>query len=45
MIEEPVKPWLTTNPVYAGKGLLTNEIYWRDNLKTLSQRWEQWKLA
>ena len=45
MIEEPVKPWLTTNPVYAGKGLLTNEIYWRDNLKPLSQRWEQWKLA
>jgi putative spermidine/putrescine transport system substrate-binding protein len=45
MIDEAVKPWLTTNPAYAGKGMLTNEIYWRDNLKSLSQRWEQWKLA
>lgn len=45
MIEESVKPWLTTNPDYRSKGLLTNEIYWRDNLKSMSQRWEQWKLA
>src|SRR4051794_15346160 len=45
MIEDRVKPWLTTNPEYGSKGLLTNEIYWRDNLKSLSQRWEQWKLA
>jgi putative spermidine/putrescine transport system substrate-binding protein len=45
MIDDSVKPWLTTNPNYASKGLLTNETYWRDNLKSLSQRWEQWKLA
>jgi putative spermidine/putrescine transport system substrate-binding protein len=45
MIEDKVKPWLTTNPDYAGKGILTNEIYWRDQLKPLSQRWEQWKLS
>lgn len=45
LIDESVKPWLTTNPGYEGKGILTNEIYWRDNLKLLSQRWEQWKLA
>ena len=45
LIEDKVKPWLTTNPDYANKGLLTNEIYWRDNLKTLTQRWEQWKLS
>jgi putative spermidine/putrescine transport system substrate-binding protein len=45
MIDDSVKPWLTTNPDYAAKGILTNEIYWRDNLKSLSQRWEQWKLA
>jgi len=45
LIDEKVKPWLTTNPEYASKGILTNEIYWRDNLKTLSQRWEQWKLS
>lgn len=45
LVDEAVKPWLTTNPAYVGKGLLTNEIYWRDNLKALSERWEQWKLA
>jgi putative spermidine/putrescine transport system substrate-binding protein len=45
LIDESVKPWLTTNPSYAGKGILTNENYWRDNLKALSQRWEKWKLS
>jgi putative spermidine/putrescine transport system substrate-binding protein len=45
LIEESVKPWLTTNPAYAKQGILTNENYWRDNLKPLSQRWEKWKLS
>jgi putative spermidine/putrescine transport system substrate-binding protein len=45
LIDESVKPWLTTNPNYASQGILTNENYWRDNLKALSQRWEQWKLS
>ncbi len=45
LIDESVKPWPTTNPNYASQGILTNENYWRDNLKALSQRWEQWKLS
>jgi putative spermidine/putrescine transport system substrate-binding protein len=45
MIDESVKPWLTTNPDYASKGILVNENYWRTNLKPLSERWEKWKLA
>lgn len=45
LIEEEVKPWLTTNPAYASKGMLVNENYWKSNLKPLSERWAQWKLA
>jgi putative spermidine/putrescine transport system substrate-binding protein len=45
LIEEGVKPWLTTNPDYASKGMLVNENYWKTNLKPLSERWAQWKLA
>jgi putative spermidine/putrescine transport system substrate-binding protein len=45
LIDESVKPWLTTNPDYASKGILVNENYWRTNLKPLSERWAQWKLS
>ncbi len=45
LIDDSVKPWLTTNPDYAKLGILTNENYWRDHLKALSERWTQWKLT
>ncbi len=45
LIDESVKPWLTTNPAYASQGIQLNEDYWRDNLKPLSERWTQWKLS
>jgi putative spermidine/putrescine transport system substrate-binding protein len=45
LIDEKVKPWLTTNPDYANKGMLVNENYWKTNLKPLSERWTQWKLT
>jgi putative spermidine/putrescine transport system substrate-binding protein len=45
LIDDAVKPWLTTNPDYAKKGMLVNENYWKSNLKPLSERWTQWKLS
>jgi putative spermidine/putrescine transport system substrate-binding protein len=45
LIEEGVKPWLTTNPAYAKMGMLLNENYWQDNLKPLTERWTKWKLS
>lgn len=45
LIDEAVKPWLTTNPSYAQKGMLLNENYWKTNLKPLTERWTKWKLA
>jgi putative spermidine/putrescine transport system substrate-binding protein len=45
LIDESVKPWLTTNPAYTSQGILVNENYWRSNLKPLSERWTQWKLS
>jgi len=45
LIDETVKPWLATNPEYANKGMLTDENYWKSNLKPLSERWAQWKLS
>ncbi|HTQ84417.1 MAG TPA: ABC transporter substrate-binding protein, partial [Pseudolabrys sp.] len=44
-IDESVKPWLTTNPAYASQGIPLNQGYWQDNLKPLTERWEQWKLS
>jgi putative spermidine/putrescine transport system substrate-binding protein len=45
MIEDKVKPWLTTNPDYQSKGILIDELYWQDNMKSLVARWSQWKLS
>ena len=44
-IEEEVKPWLATNPAYNSQSILISELYWRDNLHALSDRWTQWKLS
>jgi putative spermidine/putrescine transport system substrate-binding protein len=45
LIKEEVKPWLSTNPKYADSSLVVDELYWRDNLKGLMDRWTQWKLS
>ncbi len=45
LIDPSVQPWLTTNPAYADKGVLTNEQYWQTQQKPLSERWAQWKLS
>ena len=45
LIKDEVKPWLATNPAYAATSVLVNEAYWRDNLKSLSDRWTEWKLS
>jgi putative spermidine/putrescine transport system substrate-binding protein len=45
LIKDEVKPWLSTNPAYASQSLLIDEVYWRDNLKSLTDRWTQWKLS
>jgi putative spermidine/putrescine transport system substrate-binding protein len=45
LIKEEVKPWLSTNPANASRSLLIDEAYWRDNLKSLTERWIQWKLS
>jgi putative spermidine/putrescine transport system substrate-binding protein len=44
-IDPAIAPWLSTNPQNADKGFLVNAEYWRDNLKTLTERWELWKLS
>ena len=44
-IDETVKPWLTTNPAFAGMGIPLDQGYWQDHLKPLTERWEQWKLS
>jgi len=45
MIEEAVKPWLSTHPDNASRGILIDIDYWRDNLEPLAKRWTEWKLS
>ena len=44
-ISKDIAPWLSTEPSNAEKGFVINAGYWRDNLKTLTERWELWKLS
>ena len=44
-IDSAVAPWLPTAPENAAKGVLINEEFWRDNMKSLNERWESWKVA
>ncbi|MDD9855595.1 MAG: polyamine ABC transporter substrate-binding protein [Gammaproteobacteria bacterium] len=45
MIDEEVKPWLSTHPDNAARGILISIDYWRDNLEALTKRWTEWKLS
>jgi putative spermidine/putrescine transport system substrate-binding protein len=44
-IDPQIAPWLSTAPDNVKQGFLINAEYWRDNLKTLQERWTAWKLA
>jgi putative spermidine/putrescine transport system substrate-binding protein len=44
-IDAKVQPWLSTFAPNAGKGIMINKTYWRDNLTRLTERWDAWKLA
>jgi putative spermidine/putrescine transport system substrate-binding protein len=45
LIKPEVAPWLSTQPANAAQGFAVNEEYWRDNYRTLAERWAAWKLA
>jgi putative spermidine/putrescine transport system substrate-binding protein len=45
LIDEKAKPWMATNPAYAGTSILINETYWRDNFRKLTDQWTKWKLG
>jgi hypothetical protein len=45
LIKKEVAPWLSTEPANVAQGFAINEEYWRDNYKTLAERWTAWKLA
>ena len=44
-IDAKIEPWLSTAPDNAKKGFVINAEYWRDNLKPLMERWNNWKLS
>jgi len=45
LIKGDMIPWLSTEPANASRGFAINEAYWRDNHKSLSERWLAWKLS
>jgi putative spermidine/putrescine transport system substrate-binding protein len=44
-IDAKVMPWLCTTPENIKKGFVLSQVYWRDHLKDLTERWTAWKLA
>jgi putative spermidine/putrescine transport system substrate-binding protein len=44
-IDAKLEPWLCTTPENTKKGFVMSQIYWRDHLKDLTERWTAWKLA
>jgi putative spermidine/putrescine transport system substrate-binding protein len=44
-IDPKIAPWLCTEPANSKAGFVINAAYWRDNLKTLTERWSTWKLS
>lgn len=45
LIDPAIVPWLSTAPENREKGILINVEYWRDNLKTVGERWKQWQMS
>lgn len=44
-VDSSVASWLPTAPENVSKGVAISAEYWRDNLKTLTNRWEAWKVG
>jgi len=44
-IDAKLEPWLCTTPENTRKGFVMSQLYWRDHLKELTERWTAWKLA
>ena len=44
-IDAKLEPWLCTTPENTKKGFIMSQLYWRDHLKDLTERWTAWKLA
>ena len=44
-INPKLEPWLCTTPENTKKGFVMSQLYWRDHLKDLTERWTAWKLA
>ena len=44
-IDPKLEPWLCTTPENTRKGFVMSQLYWRDHLKELTERWTAWKLA
>ena len=44
-VDKKVEPWLCTSPENLQKGFVMSQLYWRDHLKDLTERWTAWKLS
>ena len=44
-VDQKVGPWLCTAPENLQKGFVMSQLYWRDHLKDLTERWTAWKLS
>ena len=44
-IDPKLEPWLCTTPENTKKGFIMSQLYWRDHLKELTERWTAWKIA
>lgn len=44
-IDLKIAPWLCTEPANTKAGFIIDAAYWRDNLKSLTERWATWKLS
>jgi putative spermidine/putrescine transport system substrate-binding protein len=44
-IDPKLEPWLCTTPENTRKGFVMSQLYWRDHLKDLTERWTAWKIA
>ena len=44
-IDPKLEPWLCTTSENTRKGFIMSQLYWRDHLKDLTERWTAWKIA
>ena len=44
-IDPKIEPWLCTSPENIKRGFVISQVFWRDNLTKLTERWTSWKLS